>query len=656
MDFHLHQTQARNRTRHLVLLFCLAVALVMLGVNLMGAFIWGLVTPGFALPQYFVITNCAIVVLYVLGGAWLEWQRLLEGGASVAHRLGAETPNPYNLRHQRLLNIAEELAIAAGVPVPEVFTLDHDSINALTAGHEPAHCAIVVTRGAMEQLTRNELQAVLAHEVAHIVNGDVALNTRLTGALYGLFSLNLLGRAMLYAAFGRNRDQPSLMPWPLLIIGGVVLTSVGWIGAASARLVQAGISRQCEFLADAQAVQFTRDRDGLGRALRKIAGQSNGTGIASEYNDVVAHLWLASDSKSHGWLDTHPPLMTRIRRLHGRPLPPIRPSPVELEHESGPGKNVAPIIESLDWPGSVQLGQVAAFSSPAYSPSGSHLASPEPVQAPALPRQDSAIESQIHTVMDMANNHAVQADQLIQAVRDLGSNLSQTALLLNAIVAGPVSLSHEADQTDDQLHMALQWLEEPKAQWLRVPLIELLTSRIRHWPLECRNTLVRYCHDAVLADGRIEKTEWIYFTLVRHRLLPDAKVRREWASATQKRRALAEVFSMAGHLSEQSARRVRDAVVLAAEQLGVEQPTATPEQFEFRSLSRALDVLRAIAPLRKPLLLKSLQTLSQPQTNATYQAFLVAVAAAIDCPPLEPLVSVPKKSIKSSSNEDQPIG
>lgn len=608
----------------------------MLGVNLVGAFLWGLFAPGLELPQYFVVTNCLIVGLYVLGGGWLEWQRLLEGGSSIAHRLGAQTPSQYQPRHQRLLNVAEELAIAAGIPVPEVFVLDHDSINALTAGHDSAHCALVVTRGSLEQLTRSELQAVVAHEYAHIVNGDVALNTRLTGALYGLCSLSMLGRAMLSGVFKRDRNRIAVAPVPLLLFGGIVFGVVGWLGAVSARLVQSGVSRQREFLADAQAVQFTRDRDSLGRALRKIAGQTAAS-MDSEYNDVVAHLWLSSEGNKSKWFDTHPPMVTRIRRLHGRPLPPIKPTIVELDKAERDGGESTPVVETLDWPGQSLPAGAAAFAAMTDS-------------VDPFPRQDAKLHAQAHEAIEKVNQHAAEADVLIQAVRSLGSNLSGAALLLNAIVAGPVSEPveaqpvdadsefHSLDDHNDRVHQALLWLEDPQAQWLRVPLLELLASRVRHWPEEGRRTLVRYCHDAVHADGRIEKTEWIYFTLIRHRLLPDERIPREWASPTQKRRALAEVFSMAGHLSDQSARRVRDAVVMAAAHLDVEQPTATPDEFEFRSLSRALDVLRAISPLRKPLLLKSLQSLSRQENSATYQAFLAAVASAIDCPPLEPFV------------------
>ncbi len=648
------------RSVQLVLLFVASIILVLVCVNALGAFVWGLIMPGMGLPDHFIATNSAVVLLYVLGGSWLEWQRLSEGGSSVALRLGGNALNEYNPRHRQLMNIAEELAIAAGIPVPELFVIEHDSMNALVAGHDPAHCALIVTRGALEHLSRLELQGVVAHEYAHIVNGDMALNTRLAGALYGLQSLSLLGHAMLRSIFNiRSRDRaPVLAPWPMMLMGGVVLSVVGSIGTLAARLVQAGVSRQREFLADAHAVEFVRDVDGLGRALRKIDGHPH-TPMRSEYNEVIAHLWVNSnDPASRRWLDTHPPLATRVRRLYGHALPAIRPMREEMAGEAGAAP---PVIETIAWPsaGEAPMAGLAAPGlqhdssaattrrEPAVSAGSGIRQAEHPADRSAadvairpgtLQRDDQALTAAAMSALDRARDGsadgAPEATVLIAAARNPAYNLSKVALLLNAIVAGPGVLLADDQCEINELHHALQWLENPRAQWLRVPLIEILAARVRHWPLECRQTLVRYCHDAVLADGRIEKTEWIYFTLVKHRLLLDAQTDRRHTSAIDKRRALAEIFSMAGHLSDQSARRVRDAVVEAAAAIGVEQPAATPDGFEFRSLTRALDVLRDVSPLRKPILLKSLRDLAREDASPVYDAFLMAVAAAIDCPPL----------------------
>lgn len=624
MNFHGHQDDARRRTRTLVAVFVLAVLMVVVGVNLLGEVAWRLSTGGRPVPGYFHLTNTAIVLLYVLGGAWLEWQRLREGGAAIMLRLGARHPDPYSLRERQLVNVAEEMSISAGVPVPELFVLENDTINAMVAGHDHAHSALLVTRGALENLTRSELQGVVAHEFAHLVNGDAALNTRLAGALYGLYSLHMLGRGMLRLALGVRlgpRRQTSLIWVPGLVVMGVVVTAVGWIGAGVARLVQAAVSRQREFLADAQAVQFTRDRDGMGRALRKVAGQRSAS-IGHEYAQLLAHFWLVR-SNEEKWFDSHPPLTTRIRRIYGRPLPAIVPEhvPLPLERIDPRGDDLPPLAFA---------GPDAVAPEPSDVGVEAGLTPFEPASA-SLAREARASAEALLTA---SSTGSAPAAVLIAAAREAHPKLSRAALLLNAVVAGPAQLGDDEQTSDPALQEALLWLESPAAQWLRVPLIELLTARLRHWPLEFRRTLVRYCRDAVLADGRVEKLEWVYFTLVRHRLLADLLVDQPVAHSGERSMALAQVFAMAAALSDCSARAARDALVVAAEGLGIPRPAFTPEEFEFGSLDRALDALRGLPPLRKPALLRALHSLARQPETAVYRAFTTAVAAAIDCPPL----------------------
>src|SRR5690606_13039399 len=350
MNFFERQARARRASRRLVLLFGLAVALVLLGVNLVGEAAWKLATGGAATPPYFVLTNSFVVLLFVVGGAWLESLRLADGGAAVAYRLGARSLDEYDLRHRRLANVVDEMAIAAGIAVPEIFVLDDPTINALTAGDEPTRCAIIVTRGAVERLDRAELQGVVAHEIAHVVHGDVALNTRAAGALYGLMSLSVMGHGLLGASLPREADRwrgrGSMIPWPGLWLAGAALVAIGWIGHLAGRLIQAGLSRQRELLADARAVELTRDPQGLGRALRKVAGQRRRR-LESEYAEVLAHLLLAGQSRRHGWLDSHPSLALRIRHLYGRFMPMIE-SVVEARVEVAPSP--IPALAPLESP------------------------------------------------------------------------------------------------------------------------------------------------------------------------------------------------------------------------------------------------------------------------------------------------------------------
>ena len=624
MDFNRQKADAQTRSRQLIGLFALAVFAVVVVFSGLGALIWYGLTAGSALPDYFVLTNAFVVLLFVVGGAWLESTNLEAGGSVIAHQLGARSPNPYDLRHKRLINIVEEIALAASTPVPQIFVLDHPGINALAAGADPTHAAVVVTEGALDTLTRDELQGVVAHEISHIINGDAAINTRLAGGLYGLYSLHILGRDMMSAAVGYRRTNHRLGPmrreasvFGLLFIPGLLIASVGWFGKFCAHLVQSGVSRQREYLADAQAVQFTRSRDGIGGALRKLSGQQEEP-LDSAYAEVVSHLWLHSLSGKSGWFDSHPPLADRVKRIYGRTLSAVRPEILEIigEHDAAEMAPYESIPFQLDT-NSAGAGFVPVTVNGSISRLGGAQQQAEQIRPPDIARHDPNDPKTL----------------LFNAAKNPGTTLSGAAFLLNAIVAGPAAADGEDTASDPALVSALQWLEDPQGQWLRVSLIELLAAQVRDWPIESRRTLVRYCHDAVLADGRVEKTEWIYFTLVRHRLCLEQPVSSRSFGAVDKRKALAEIFSMAEKLSAKSPRAVREAVVQAAADIGISRPAATPEHFRFRSLTRALDVLSTLAPLRKPLLLRALKGL-HPDHDATYAAFLDAVAAAIDCPPL----------------------
>ncbi|MEZ5661528.1 MAG: M48 family metalloprotease [Burkholderiaceae bacterium] len=621
MDFHAHQRDARARTRWLVLLMVAAVILVVVAFNGLGALGWRLATGGESLPAYFYGTNTAVILLYVLGGGWLEWQRLAAGGAAIMLRLGARHPDPYSRRERQLVNVAEEMAISSGTPVPELFVLDHQSINAMVAGHDPAHSALLVTRGALEHLSRDELQGVVAHEFAHLLNGDAALNTRLTGALYGLCSLHMLGRGMLRLGapgMSRARSGPGLLA-PLLLGFGALLVVIGWIGSQAARLVQAAVSRQREYLADAQAVQYTRDRDGLGRALRKIAGQRV-TPMRGDYAEVLAHFWLVRGDAG-GLFDTHPPLAARVRRIYGWALPAITP-----QHEAlnGLAERVDTELPALAFPADAGLRQFAATDDPGPASAGGR----------GVIGSDTEDSGRVVARFELDDGRPSPAAVLIAAARDPQPKLSRAALLLNTLVAGPAVLGEDEQTSDIALQLALNWLGSPAGQWIRVPLIELLSARLRHWPLEFRRTLVRYCRDAVLADGRVEKIEWIYFTLVRHRLLHEPPARAAAIQPLEKSTALAHVFSMAGQIGDVSARRLHEALVEASLALGIARPAQTPEEFEFGSVDHALDVLRALPALRKPALLLALERIGRHPVTPLYKAFTTAVAAAIDCPPV----------------------
>ena len=324
MRFRRHQEAAAQQTRQLIGLFVLVVIGLVVAVNLVLALIFWITVP-FArgLPTYFIETNTGLVLLFVLGGCYVESMRLHKGGPHVAELAGARPAQPggkdeHSRREQRFVNVVQEMAIASGQrPAPQAWVLPRDdAINALAAGWQGEDAVIVVTRGALERLTRGELQGVVAHEFSHIVHGDTRLNMRLVGLVWGLQMIWGLGVSLWSADEHGRRHVGALFGLGLMAVG-----SLGWLAG---RLLQAAVSRQREFLADASAVKFARQVDGLGGALRKIADQQarHVKGLASAHVSSLAHLLLSSDTASRGtwrqWLATHPPLAERLSRLYGR--------------------------------------------------------------------------------------------------------------------------------------------------------------------------------------------------------------------------------------------------------------------------------------------------------------------------------------------------
>ena len=257
-----------------------------------------------------------ITLIVVIGGSLYKIAALRSGGASVAEMLGARLipAGSGDFFEKRLLNIVEEMAIASGVPVPPVYLMEEEKgINAFAAGFTPQDAVIGITRGALDTLNREELQGVIAHEFSHILNGDMWLDLKLVGFLYGLLLIALIGQSILR---GSSRSRNSKNSGGAVLFG-LALLILGYIGVLFGKLIKSGISRQREYLADASAVQFTRNPQGLAGALKKIGGLAAGSLIANRQAEVISHMFFSNGLKA-GWLhlfSTHPPLTDRITRL-----------------------------------------------------------------------------------------------------------------------------------------------------------------------------------------------------------------------------------------------------------------------------------------------------------------------------------------------------
>ena len=320
MRFFEQQENARAQTTRLLLLFALTVLALVVAVNLALALTWRVVWHGSdGYPQYFFAVNTAITLLFVLGGWWLETSALDGGGERLARRVGAREAWPASREAERkFCNIVSELAIASNMraPLPMVLTRV-DSINAFACGWDESDAVVAVTQGALDHLTRDELQGLVAHEFSHIHEGDTRLNMRLAGMVFGLEMIFNLGKTMCEADDMRRRS--------FLALPGFAIQAVGSLGWLAGRVLKAAVSRQREYLADARAVQFTRSKDGLGGVLRKVAGQQQAaSGVPMPFHPSVQHMLLVTTAGPSRWFATHPPLAERIRRIYGRPMPALK--------------------------------------------------------------------------------------------------------------------------------------------------------------------------------------------------------------------------------------------------------------------------------------------------------------------------------------------
>ena len=372
MDFFDRQERARKKTGILVVFFGLAVIGIIVVLNFVFSLILDI--PWHDPELILWVAGCVIVM--VTGGSLAKMMELSQGGRVVATMLGGELVHQHSVdpAERRLINVVEEMAIASGVPVPEVYLLPDPAINAFAAGHGPGDTAIGITRGAMERLSRDELQGVIAHEFSHILHGDMKLNIRLMGLLNGILCIAILGGVLLRITFympsdgggssGGKKDGGGLV---LALLGaGLALYLVGWIGVFFGNLIKSAVSRQREFLADASAVQYTRNPQGIAGALWKI-GKFSGR-LTNPRAEEASHMYFGNGmgDSIFDFFATHPPIPERVKaiapnfdpssvdttpppRTTQNPPPPNRPSAagVFMRPEGPPIGFAAALIASL---------------------------------------------------------------------------------------------------------------------------------------------------------------------------------------------------------------------------------------------------------------------------------------------------------------------
>ncbi|WEJ62079.1 M48 family metallopeptidase [Thiomicrorhabdus lithotrophica] len=356
MNFYAAQDNAKKKTKYLVLLY----VLILIVLTFLSTLVLMLVLPvvtGQSLATNFwqtLFTEQNLPTLlwvgaFVVGGAlissFVKSRHLAKGGAVIAAALGGSklSPNSSNMNERKALNVVEEMAIASGMPVPEVFVLRQESaINAFAAGQTPQDAVIGLTQGCIDKLSRTQLQGVVGHEFSHILNGDMRLNLRIIMLLHGIEFIALLGRIMTSSrGSSRSSSRSKGKGNGAIVLAGIALRVIGWFGILFGNMLQAAVSRQREFLADASSVQFTRDPDAIAGALKVIGGVTETSRLKNTEVSEVAHLFFGQSfhTRLAFLFATHPPIDMRILRIqpgwNGEFLKPQTVMPVESE----PGKD-----------------------------------------------------------------------------------------------------------------------------------------------------------------------------------------------------------------------------------------------------------------------------------------------------------------------------
>lgn len=369
MDFFEHQDRAKKNSRRFVLMYIIAVMLICITIaGIAGLIAWFAGdAPSETRSQLVLLVSgiaAGITALIIVSGSVHRISELRGGGSSVALSLGGRQidSSSKDPDERRLLNVVEEMAIASGVPVPPVYLMPSErGINAFAAGYTPGDAVIGVTKGCITGLSRDELQGVMAHEFSHILNGDMRLNIRLIGLLNGIVLISLIGHIVFQTTPRYSRGKEGFALQVSWISLAVLLIVIGSIGALAARIIQSSISRQREFLADASAVQFTRNPSGIANALRRIGGGARKARVKHPRAQEAGHMFfgeaIRASSMLRSTLASHPPLEQRIKRIDpswdGTMLVPL-----VSEHEGAPKTNQERLGSLIP---DIGIGQAAAL-------------------------------------------------------------------------------------------------------------------------------------------------------------------------------------------------------------------------------------------------------------------------------------------------------
>ena len=633
-DFFERQDVARRNTTRLVILFVLAVLALIVSLDLLLAATMGYLgrNPETGAVDWTLAADPRMLSLAVFGtlivaggGTLFKIAQLRGGGQVVAEQLGGRLLNSDSAvpSEQQLLNVVQEMAIASGTPTPPVYLLDHEAgINAFAAGFTPSDAVIGVTRGAVEGMTRDELQGVIAHEFSHILNGDMRLNIRLIGLLHGILIIGILGyfvlRMAAFSGAGRRSSRQESSPLPLMALGAGLM-AVGLFGTLFGNLIKAAVSRQREFLADASAVQFTRQPAGIAGALKRIGGATAGTGIQSPNAPEASHMFFGRATKGlSGLFSTHPPLAERIRR--------IDPSWDGTLPEPPPVQSARPSVAGA-----------AAFASGAVSAGSTASAGVPTVDQVGQPAGEVHLQYAARLVKSLPA-------QLVSAAHEpYGARALVYALLLNhEAVPRQRQIAHLKEAADPGVYeetLRLMPLVEQLDIRARLPLLDISLPALRSLVPAQYDLFTQNVGVLVQADDEIDMFEWSLHRILLHELeahfvkrSPPRVRYRTLASVRAHSELLLSMLAYAGHRDLESARHGFEQ---AKRILRMPDARLRPvDNLKFTALDAALAALEEAAPkVKRQLLRAAVACITADRTvTATEAELLRAMSASLGCP------------------------
>lgn len=632
MNFFEYQNKARRSTALLIALFVVTVFCLITITTLFGAAILQLsrgqpfsVTTIWQIMGWDMVAGIAAFITAVIAiASFYKSRQLAEGGRTVAESLGGRKINTSarDAHEQRALNVVEEMAIASGTPVPDVYILDDLSINAFAAGYELSDAVIGITRGCIEQLSREELQGVIAHEFSHIHNGDMRLNIRLVGLLHGILIVGVAGYWLMDRANWPSRRGSRIFSATAIIGAGLI--AIGYTGTLFGNLIKFAVSRQREYLADASAIQYTRNNQGLAGALKKIAGYEPGSRISAPKAAEYSHMYFANGLRPSlaSIFSTHPPIHQRIQR--------IDPSwSGELKKRGGDTtSNTGNLAE--DPTGNPQI--LAAHqhrSGQSGTVSSDRLAEVIDNRIGNATGHQCALGQQLlaNTPQELKNaaRDPFSARAIVYALL-LHPNQRRPQLQLLGQIAHPAVMR--------SLHQLLPSIDTMD-KGCRLPLLDLCVPALKELVPQQYQVFKRNLIKLLRSDARVDIWEWALYRVLMHALegRPD---RQRLASTPQAFndacRYLLAAMAHVGSNEYLPAKRAYDQGLRA---LGVEAtPLPAKSDILLQRLDKALVIAERLPPLKKPSLLKAIAiTLAHDEALLPEEVELMrAIADCLNCP------------------------